>query len=377
MLRTLSRRMPLKSKISMTSPLSTASPSVLEATEDDVLFQSLNSVRKITLNRPKKLNSLDLSMIKKIHPRLDAYAKSDEAKMILLNGNGRAFCAGGDVASLAKACREGHYEIGKQYFAAEYRLDHTVATFNKPIIAIMDGITMGGGVGLSINAPIRVVTQNTMFAMPETTIGFFPDVGASRFLSALGPLGRYLAMTSARLTGADVVLAGLGTHYVPSERLGLLERRLSELSTSSLDSIKGAIEEFTDPLPREFSLKRYQKVLDAFLGNSIPGIMKNLHAVAENGSAEDRHFASETLKTMRQKSPISMAVALQAQIDGKNWGVSQVFEKEYNIACVFMHNPDFVEGVEATLIKKGLGDWKEKDFGVDVDAYFRGNAKLL
>lgn len=368
--------MPLKAKIDATSPLSTSAitpDSSASYVPDDVLFSSHGSLRKIILNRPKKLNSLDLSMIHKIHPQLNSFKSGTSSKIILIKGNGRAFCAGGDVATLAESNKAGNYEVGKNYFAEEYKLDHTIATFPKPIIALVDGICMGGGVGLTINAPIRIITEKSVFAMPESTIGFFPDVGASRFLSKLGHLGKYLACTSHRLTGQQIVLAGLGTHFVPSARLPLLETRLEELNTTDLTTISKTIHEFTDPITAEFELAKYSRELESFKLPSIPRIIGSFDAFAKKGS----QFALETAKTMREKSPISLAVAIRAQEEGKNWSVDEVFEREYNIAAEFMHNPDFVEGVEATLKHRRLGDWKEKNFAVNVDKYFAGRVPLF
>ena len=174
---------------------------------DDVLFNSHFGVRTIELNRPKKLNSLDGSMCRKIIPRLLEWEKSDMISAVIMKGAGeKALCAGGDVAALAHWNQEG--EAGRQrsidYFALEYKLDHLIATYTKPYISFMDGITMGGGVGLSAHAPFRIATERTVFAMPETTIGFFPDVGGSFFLPRLdGQLGKYLALTSERLNGVQ------------------------------------------------------------------------------------------------------------------------------------------------------------------------------
>ncbi|ORY75151.1 ClpP/crotonase-like domain-containing protein [Protomyces lactucae-debilis] len=360
--------MPLKAKIN--NPAFSSGDKASAEDETDVLFSSTNSLRKVTLNRPKKLNSLNLSMIEKIHPRLEAYATSPGAKLILINGNGRAFCAGGDVAALATTNKQGNYQVGKDYFAAEYRLDHMIATYKKPIVAVADGICMGGGVGLTINAPIRVITEKTVFAMPESTIGFFPDVGASRFLASLGNVGKYLACTAERLTGAQVVLGGLGTHYVPSERLAHLEARLTEMDTSDLAAIRNAVSEFTAPIDEAFVLEQHKEDLKAFEQPTIPKVLEQL-------DQQSSTFSKQTAKTMRAKSPISLAVALQAQQQGKGWNINEVFEREYNIAAEFMHNPDFVEGVEATLIHRKPAEWHEKSFDVNVDKYFRGRARLF
>lgn len=175
---------------------------------DDVLFDKIYGVRTIELNRPKKLNSLNGSMARKIIPRLREWSQSQLANVIVIKGSGRAFCAGGDVVALAQQNQEGAeaQQKSKDYFGLEYKLDHLIATYSKPYVAFLDGITMGGGVGLSVHAPFRIATENTVFAMPETTIGFFPDVGASFFLPRMdGQLGKYLALTSAQLKGADVL----------------------------------------------------------------------------------------------------------------------------------------------------------------------------
>lgn len=172
-----------------------------------MLFNSLYGLRTITLNRPNKLNSLDGSMIRKIVPRLQEWDKSQMANVIVIKGEGRAFCAGGDVAALAKQNgTESGQKDSTAYFAQEYALDHYVATYTKPYVAFIDGITMGGGVGLSVHAPFRIATERTVFAMPETTIGLFPDVGAGFALSRLdGQLGLYLALTSEQLKGVNVL----------------------------------------------------------------------------------------------------------------------------------------------------------------------------
>ena len=181
------------------------------------------------------------------------------ANVILISGAGsKAFCAGGDVAELAKqnATAEGQKQ-SSDYFGLEYQLDHLIATYSKPYIAIMDGITMGGGVGLSVHAPFRIATEKTVFAMPETTIGFFPDVGGSFFLSRLdGEIGNYLSLTSERLQGVQVLYAGIATHYIDSSVLGLLTTRLGELVFKDyatlperLELVNSTISEFTSGLP--------------------------------------------------------------------------------------------------------------------------------
>ncbi|TVY15938.1 Mitochondrial 3-hydroxyisobutyryl-CoA hydrolase [Lachnellula arida] len=303
--------------------------------KEDVLFNTLFGLRTIELNRPEKLNPLNGSMVRKIVPRLQEWAKSDMANVVVIKGAGeKAFCAGGDVTSLAKDNKLG--EEGQQrsidYFALEYKLDHLIATYTKPYVAIMDGFTMGGGVGLSLHAPFRIATEKTVFAMPETTIGFFPDVGASFFLPRMaGATGMYLALTSERLKGVNVYYAGIATHYIHSTSLPALERRLAELRFKDYDSlderlnlIDSTIEEYSTGLPHD------QEIL-------LSGPLRR---------AIDACFGAETVKDVMKL--------------GRNWSIAQTFQREHQIASKFMRHPDFTEGVHALLIRKDkTPEWAE------------------
>jgi 3-hydroxyisobutyryl-CoA hydrolase len=336
---------------------------------EDVLFNSLYGLRSIELNRPKKLNALNGSMIRKIAPRMLEWAKSDMANVVVMKGAGeKAFCAGGDVAQLAKWNKEGEagQELSKEYFAQEYQLDHLIATFNKPYIAFMDGITMGGGVGLSIHAPFRIATERTVFAMPETTIGFFPDVGASFFLPRMpGSVGTYLALTSERLTGANVLYSGIATHYLHSTSLPRLESRLAELRfqdydamETRLEAINATIEEFVTGLPHNEPILlggELRKAIDrCFCHDSVDAIMSAL--LAEKGPT--REWAKETLRTLRKRSPTAVHVALRQMRIGAKWNIRDTFIREHAIASKFMGAHDFTEGVSALLIDKRPAEWK-------------------
>lgn len=343
---------------------------------DDVIFTSHHGVRSIELNRPKKLNSLNGSMARKIIPRLQEWTKSQLANVVIIKGNGRAFCAGGDVAALAQWNKEG--PAGQQrstdYFGLEYKLDHLIATYSKPYVAFMDGITMGGGVGLSVHAPFRIATENTIFAMPETTIGFFPDVGASFFLSRMeGSLGTYLALTSEQLKGVDVFYHGIATHYIHSSTLPALESRLAELQFPDYMEqqerhkiINSTIEEFSTglPSPRPAIHGALRKTIDRIFSKEQPTIqtiLADLHNVKESGATEElKEWADRTIKTLHTRSPIAVHVALQQMRIGHSWGIAETFQREYNIASTFMQHPDFVEGVTARLIerKKERPNWQ-------------------
>lgn len=333
-------------------------------------------MRTITLNRPKKLNSLNGSMARKIVPRLQEYAKSQLANVVVIKGEGRAFCAGGDVAALALDNKKGPagQQASKDYFALEYQLDHLIATYTKPYVAFIDGITMGGGVGLSLHAPFRIATENTVFAMPETTIGFFPDVGASFFLPRLdGALGLYLALTSTQLKGPDVFWSGVATHYLHSSSLPDLEARLAELNFADHDSlphrlriINDTIEEFATGLPADAGHPSSSKVggdhrvaIDyAFqpANETTKSILDALQGLADNSAgtipAEVVDWAVKTRETILQRSPTSVKVALRQLREGATWTIAETFRKEHAIASKFMEHPDFIEGVSALLINK-------------------------
>jgi 3-hydroxyisobutyryl-CoA hydrolase len=337
---------------------------------EDVLFSSHFGVRTIELNRPKKLHSLDGSMIRKIVPRLQEWTKSDMANVVIIKGTGpKAFCAGGDVADLAKDNLKG--EAGQKrstaYFELEYKLDHLIATYTKPYIAFIDGITMGGGVGLSLHAPFRIATERTVFAMPETTIGLFPDVGASFFLPRMnGSVGTYLALTSERLKGANVFYAGVATHYIHSTSLPALEHRLAELRFKDYDSFKdrlrlidATIEEFCTGLPHDEPMLiqgELRKAVDrCFSKNSVPEIIAALKA--EEGGT--KKWAEETVATLHKRSPTSVYVTLRQMRLGQNWSIAETFQREHQIAAKFMAHPDFTEGVHALLIRKdGNPKWQ-------------------
>ncbi|KAH6840913.1 ClpP/crotonase-like domain-containing protein [Chaetomium sp. MPI-CAGE-AT-0009] len=366
--------MPLRAKLLSQQPQSQRLMSTQEAYDrfkprdgdepEDVLFNSLYGLRSIELNRPLKYNALNGSMIRKIAPRMLEWAKSDMANVVVMKGAGdKAFCAGGDVAQLAewnKLGPEGQ-EKSKEYFAQEYQLDHLIATYNKPYVAFMDGITMGGGVGLSIHAPFRIATERTVFAMPETNIGFFPDVGASFFLPRMpGFIGTYLALTSARLKGANVFYTGVATHYLHSTSLPRLESRLAELRFQDSDNmnvrlsaINSTIEEFVTGLPHDEPILlggELRRAIDrCFSHNSVDGILRAL----EKETGGTRQWAQETLNTIHQRSPTAVHVALRQMRIGAKWSIRDTYVREYAMASKFMASHDFTEGVTALLIDKG------------------------
>ncbi|KAF1346193.1 ClpP/crotonase-like domain-containing protein [Delphinella strobiligena] len=366
---------------------------------NDVVFSTTYGVRTIELNRPKKLNSLNGSMARKILPRLNEWEKSQLANVIIMKGAGRALCAGGDVAALAKDNQSGPegQQRSKDYFALEYKLDHFIATYSKPYVAFMDGITMGGGVGLSVHAPFRIATENTVFAMPETTIGFFPDVGASFFLPRMdGQLGTYLALTSEQLKGVNVFLAGIATHYIDSSSLPDLEARLAELNFNDsqrlperLRIVNDTIEEFATGMPHDVphQISGNIRLAIDYCFQEAYDIEEILAALKESCEAsttpEDiRKWAEKTEKTISQRSPTSIKVALAQLRRGKAWNIAETFKHEHNIASKFMEHPDFVEGVSARLIHKPAKTpvWDPPTLAevpdITVDSFFTDPLKL-
>ncbi|KAK4696038.1 3-hydroxyisobutyryl-CoA hydrolase, partial [Lecanoromycetidae sp. Uapishka_2] len=357
--------MPLKAKI-LNPAISWQSTRVLRSHRtilrsddpDDVLFNSIYGVRTIELNRPKKLNSLNASMARGAGPK--------------------AFCAGGDVAALAQQNTNGPegQAASQAYFGLEYQLDHLIATYPKPYIAYMDGITMGGGVGLSVHAPIRIATERTLFAMPETTIGFFPDVGGSFFLSRLeGYIGTYLALTSERLKGVNAFYAGVATHYIDSSTLSSLTARLAELEFKDyedmhtrLATIAATIAEYDTGLPHDEPMLlagELRKAIDrCFKYSSVEEIIDALQVERMRADEEDedgnvivdwsefRNWATATLKTLSERSPTSLKVALKQIREGRRWTIAEAFRREYEMAGHFMSHPDFNSGVSARLIHK-------------------------
>lgn len=343
---------------------------------DDVLFSNKNLARVVTLNRPKKLNSLNTSMVSKITPRLLEYAKSASASVILLNSNSpKGLCAGGDVAECAAQIVKGNPGYATDFFHREYNLNFAIATYAKPYVSIMHGITMGGGVGLSVHAPFRVATEKTKLAMPEMDIGFFPDVGTTFFLPRLDDkIGYYYALTGEVMSGLDAYFAGFATHYVPSDRLAALENRLLTLQPPSINDqptsenhasvldltrdfyaqVNHAIEEFAETkLPEDykypFSVEDLALIKEAFSAQTFDETLN----IFKNNSSE---FAQKTYKKLSAKSPTSLRVAYELLNRGAKNDIRKQLELELVAATNIMHtsvaNNDFVKGVSHKLIDK-------------------------
>jgi 3-hydroxyisobutyryl-CoA hydrolase len=339
-----------------------------------VRTQRFAHTQLVELNRPKALNALDLPMVQAMAPVYAELAKAP-AKSVLVVLKGcipKAFCAGGDVVSLVQ-----DEEAGRRFFYHEYQLDHAIGTMPHDQVALWDGIVMGGGVGISVHASHRVCTEATMFAMPETGIGLFPDVGGSYFLPRLraGGMGMFLALTGARLKGADVLHAGIATHYVARAQLPALEAALCGIAApADVDAVLGGFTEQPDAGKFTFAphLPTIEKCF-AMNADGVEGIVEKLHA-------DGGEWAAGMAKTMGKMSPLSLKVSYEAQRRGLALdSLTAVLAMEYDIACECLATQEFSRGVTALLIDKtGKPQWQPATLaGVSagaVDAHFAPHA---
>jgi enoyl-CoA hydratase len=311
----------------------------------DIRFDRQGALAIVTLDRPQALNALTLEMAAELDRRLAAWANDPALGAVLIrSAGGRAFCAGGDIRALYEAGRRGE-PYAADFYRCEYRLNHRIKTFGKPYIAVIDGIVMGGGVGLSVHGSHRVVTQRSQFAMPETGIGFFPDVGGSWFLPRCpGALGTYLGLTGARLGAADMFYCGLATHHVPSQGL----RGLVALLDGTHDHVEveaRLARRATDPGPAPLAERR-REIDRCFGADSVEEILAGL-------DRERTPWATETAAELRRKSPTSLKVTLrQLRIGAEAESFAAVMQMEYRLARRFMTGSDFYEGVRAAVIDK-------------------------
>jgi enoyl-CoA hydratase len=300
---------------------------------------------RISLNRPTALHALTLEMVHAMTVILQKWAKSKAIKCVIIDHaeGGRGFCAGGDIAFLRASALEGGAE-GRRFFHDEYQLNHLLFTYPKPVIAFMDGITMGGGVGISQPAKFRVATENTRFAMPETGIGLFPDVGGGWYLSQLeGRVGQYLALTGSRLDGAECHALNLATHYLSSESLDEAKKRISEDDPDRIDGILGTLS--AQP-PEAKILDSIIPINQLFASNRFETILAALDADGSDWAIRER-------ATLMTKSPQTCKVALRQLAEGaKMTDFAENMRMEYRIGYRVLVLPDFAEGVRAVIVDK-------------------------
>jgi enoyl-CoA hydratase len=308
--------------------------------EQTVIARRDGRIGRIVLNRPQALNALDLPMIRGCARALAGWREDPHVHGVVIEGAGdRAFCAGGDIRALRQYELDGEHHKAETFFREEYELNLMIATYPKPYVALIDGICMGGGIGVSVHAPYRVATERAAFAMPETAIGFFPDIGATFFLPRLpGQLGTFLGLTGLRMQGADAVHAGLATHFVPREVLPALSQTLA-------DDGPGALGAHAAPLP-PFSLAAERVAIDHCFGaGSMREIVRRLEALGTEWSAG-------SLATLRTVSPSALCWTLEAMRRGANLTLPQCQAAELALTRTAMRHPDFAEGVRAMVVDK-------------------------
>ncbi|KAF6207725.1 hypothetical protein GE061_016173 [Apolygus lucorum] len=312
---------------------------------NEVLFDVKRKGGFMTLNRPKALNALNANMVGLITHKLCEWEKC--LSFVVVKGTGRAFCAGGDIVNVTKGGPQCTHE-GEHFFKTEYALNYRISKLSIPYIAIIDGITMGGGVGLSVHGRYRIATENTLFAMPETQIGLFPDVGGSYFLSRLGPLGMYLALTGHRLQGIDVAKAGVATHFIESSKLPEFLNDIENNATD--DNCEEIINKHSKCLKsHDFSLSTKMGLINSAF--SLATLEEMLEELKHDGS----EWSLNTVKSLNKMSPTSLKISVRELREGKNKSLKECLQMEYRLAVAALKakvSNDFYEGVRALLVDK-------------------------
>jgi enoyl-CoA hydratase len=331
---------------------------------DEVLTEVEGNVGLITLNRPKAINSLNQQMVDALSTILTGWAEDDAVRAVVLSGAGeRGLCAGGDVVSIYHSARKDGVEA-RRFWRDEYLLNAQISDFAKPYVALMDGIVMGGGVGVSAHANTRVVTDTSKIAMPEVGIGFIPDVGGVHLLSrAPGGLGLHAALTGAPFSGADAIAMGFADHYVPHEDVEAFRRAVIT------DGVEAALAEYAvEPPPSELAAQR-DWIDECFSGGTVADIVAALRAHGA-GPADD---AADLIAT---RSPIALSVTLEAvRRAAKLETVKDVLVQDYRVSSASLRSHDLVEGIRAQLIDKDRNPkWSPAQLSAvtaaDVEAYF-------
>ena len=329
---------------------------------DEIRFERAGLTGVVTLTRPKALNALTHRMIKALSAALRAWEDDRGVEVVILKTEGRAFCAGGDILEIYKARQEGKRLT--EFFADEYRLNAYIGRYPKPYLSLIDGIVMGGGVGISFHGSHRVLTENAQFAMPEVGIGFFPDVGGSHILPDLGGyFGLYLGLTGNRIRYGDALWSGLATHTIEAEsQVGLLERLAETGEPEAV--LRGVFR----PAKRETDREALEAIAFHFSKPTLAAILRSLEAA-------DDAFSRDTLETIRKRSPTSVHVAFRQIRSGLTLSMDDCMRMEFRILNRMLEGHDFYEGIRAVLVDKDQKPcWKPASLGAvdkaDIDAYF-------
>jgi enoyl-CoA hydratase/carnithine racemase len=343
----------------------------------EILSEVQAGIATATLNRPAALNALSHGMLLELHARLREWADDSRVKAVVIRGAGeKAFCAGGDIRALHQSFTTGG-TLHNEFFVREYALDYFIHRYPKPCVCLMDGITMGGGMGIAQGAQVRVVTDKTRIAMPEVGIGLIPDVGASYFLSCLpGAIGLYLALTGNQVRAADALYAGLADVYLPAAALGGVNEALHRVQWSEdprVDVNSTLRSLGTTQLP-DAPLAAVRPAIDRhFCHGDVAGILQSLRS---ESSPEYSAWAQQTLATMATRSPLTVAVALRQLQRGKTLSLAECFRMELGLVHHCFERGDFIEGVRALIVDKdNKPRWRHGNTATvpetDIDAFFQ------
>jgi len=345
-----------------------------------IIFEELSgrsgNLGVITLNRQNALNAINHQMIIDMNKQLMEWETADQIKAVVIHpAEGRAFCAGGDIRNAYEKAKDPNLS---QFFRDEYLLNTRIHHYAKPYIAFLDGITMGGGVGISIHGSHRVATEKLTFAMPETGIGFFPDVGATYFLPRLPfKMGFYLGLTSARISYNDCIAIGIANHCVASDSYAKLIHAIADaaLFENPKAKISEVVDQFAVSYPPSKLLEHKEEIESCFSKTTIEEIIQALKNIGNE-------WCLQTVETLRTKSPTSLKVTLNALLKGSKLSFDECMRMEYRLTCHFLQGKEFFEGIRAVVIDKDqkpqwnpsqLKDVKEKE----VEQYFAPLEKEL
>jgi enoyl-CoA hydratase len=331
---------------------------------DEIRFERIEKAGVVTLTRPAALNAVTHGMVNALHRALDAWEGDPDVAVVIIKAEGRAFSAGGDIQHIFEAGKAGKPPL--QFFADEYRLNARIAGLKKPYVALIDGIVMGGGVGVSIHGSCRAMTQNAVFAMPEVGIGFFPDVGGSYFLPRLkGSFGIYLGLTGTRIRRGDACWAGVATHTIDAASL---PETVAAIASGGLPG--EVLKRLSTPAPPETDEATFHAISRHFSLGSVEDILTSLEQAAVSDP-----FAAKTLATMRTKSPTSLHVAFRQMTAGAMLSMEECMAMEYRIVSRMLAGRDFYEGIRAAVIDKGGSPrWQPASLAevdpAEIDRYF-------
>ncbi|WP_150634334.1 enoyl-CoA hydratase/isomerase family protein [Pseudomonas fluorescens] len=337
----------------MTAQVSSKDASSMDATQIEVLAEVRNHIGHLTLNRPAGLNAITLDMVRQLQHQLDVWAQDPQVHAVVLRGAGeKAFCAGGDIRSLYNSFKSGG-SLHEDFFVEEYALDLAIHHYRKPVLALMDGFVLGGGMGLVQGADLRVVTEKSRLAMPEVAIGYFPDVGGSHFLPRIpGELGIYLGVSGVQIRAADALYCGLADWYLDSDKLSVLDEQLDQLEwhDTPLKDLQGLLAQLAVQQLPDAPLEALRPAIDHFFAlPDVPSIVEQLREVTV---ADSHEWATTTADLLQSRSPLAMGVTLEMLRRGRHLSLEDCFALELHLDRQWFERGDLIEGVRALLIDK-------------------------